>query len=183
VTPRAAALPPGPPAVLVVMGVSGSGKTTVGEALAERLGWTFQEGDDFHPPANIAKMKAGRPLDDTDRAPWLARVAAWIAAELAAGRSGVITCSALKRSYRNVIVGGRDDVILVYLNGSEPLIAQRVAMRRGHFMPPSLLASQFAALQAPDPAERPVVVDIRQPIDAQVDDVVDALRRRREGGG
>ena len=179
-TRAAPRLPPGPPTVLVMMGVSGTGKTTVGEALAKRLGWTFQEGDAFHPPANIAKMKAGTPLDDADRAPWLARVEAWIVAELAAGRSGVITCSALKRTYRSAIVGGRDDVILVYLEGDEALIAQRIADRRGHFMPPSLLASQLAALQAPPPSERPIVVDIGQPVAAQVDDIVDALRRRRE---
>jgi gluconokinase len=173
VTPRA-------PTVLVVMGVSGAGKTTVGEALASRLGWTFQEGDDFHPPANIAKMKSGHPLDDADRAPWLARIEAWIAGELAAGRSGVITCSALKRAYRSAIVGGRDSVILVYLNGSEDLVARRIEKRRGHFMPESLLASQFADLQAPDQTEHPIVVDIDQPVAAQVDDIVAALARRRE---
>jgi gluconokinase len=172
-------LPPGPATVLVMMGVSGTGKTTVGEALARRLGWGFQEGDDFHPPANIAKMKAGRPLDDADRAPWLARVEAWIAAELAAGRSGVITCSALKRTYRSAIIGGRDDVILVYLDGEAALIARRIEGRRGHFMPPSLLASQLAALQAPEPSENPIVVNIDHPVEAQVDEIVDALRRRR----
>jgi gluconokinase len=172
-------LPPGPATVLVMMGVSGTGKTTVGESLARRLGWTFQEGDDFHPAANIAKMKSGQPLDDADRAPWLARVEAWIAGELAAGRSGVITCSALKRTYRSAIVGGRSDVILVYLTGSKEVIAERLEKRRGHFMPPSLLASQLKALQAPTPREKPIVVDIDQPITAQVDDVVAALAKRR----
>jgi gluconokinase len=181
-TPRTAPLPPGPATILVMMGVSGTGKTTVGEALAKRLGWRFQEGDDFHPPANIAKMKSGRPLDDADRAPWLVRVEAWIGAELATGRSGVITCSALKRTYRSAIVAGREGVILVYLDGSEPLIARRIARRRGHFMPPSLLASQFADLQAPGPLENPIVVDIDQPVAAQVDDIVDALARRRSNG-
>jgi gluconokinase len=161
-----------------MMGVSGTGKTTVGEALAKRLGWTFQEGDDFHPPANIAKMKSGQPLDDADRAPWLARVEAWISAELAQGRSSVITCSALKRSYRSAIIGGRRDVILVYLEGPVALVARRIEARRSHFMPPSLLASQFAALQAPDPSERPIVVDIDQPVTAQVEDIVAALRSR-----
>jgi gluconokinase len=164
-----------------MMGVSGAGKTTIGEALAKRLGWAFQEGDDFHPPANIAKMKSGTPLDDADRAPWLARVEAWIAAELAAGRSGVITCSALKRTYRSAIIGGRDDVILVYLDGDKHLLARRIEARRGHFMPPSLLASQLATLQAPDPSEKAIVVDIGQPIEAQVDDIVEALHRRRGG--
>ncbi len=173
------ALPPGFPIVLVMMGVSGTGKTTIGEALAKRLGWTFQEGDDFHPPTNIAKMKAGKPLDDADRAPWLAKVEAWISAQLAAGRSGVITCSALKQTYRGVIVGGRDDVVLVFLEGSERVIAERLAKRRGHFMPPRLLASQLADLQAPTPVERPIVVDIDQPVSAQVDDIVGALAKRR----
>jgi carbohydrate kinase (thermoresistant glucokinase family) len=176
---RRPTLPPGPATVLVMMGVSGAGKTTVGEALAKRLGWTFQEGDDFQPRANIAKMESGRPLDDADRAPWLAKVEAWIADDFAAGRSGVITCSALKRTYRSAIIGSRDDVILVYLKGSEQLIAQRLGKRRGHFMPPSLLASQLAALQAPAPLEKPIVVNIDQPIAAQVDDVVKALARRR----
>ncbi len=178
-TADAAHLRTGPATVLVVMGVSGAGKTTVGEALAERLGWTFQEGDDFHPPANVAKMKSGQPLDDADRAPWLARVEAWIATQLAAGRSGVITCSALKRAYRRAIVGGRDDVILVYLEGKAQLIAKRLAGRRGHFMPPDLLASQFAALQPPDRSEKAIVVNIARPIAAQVDGVVAALAARR----
>jgi gluconokinase len=172
-------LPPGPATVLVMMGVSGTGKTTIGEALAKRLGWAFQEGDDFHPAANIAKMKSGRPLDDADRAPWLAKVEAWIAAQLAAGRSGVITCSALKRTYRSAIIGGRRDVILVYLTGSEHVIAERLEKRRGHFMPPSLLASQLETLQAPAPLEKPIVVNIDQSVAAQVDDVVEALAQRR----
>jgi carbohydrate kinase (thermoresistant glucokinase family) len=168
-----------PATVLVMMGVSGTGKTTVGEAIAKRLGWNFQEGDDFHPQANIDKMKKGEPLDDADRAPWLARVEAWISDELAAGRSGVITCSALKRAYRRTIVAGRDDVILVFLRGEHALIAQRVAHRRGHFMPPSLLDSQLATLETPDPSEQPIVVDIDQPLSKQVDDIVEALHRRR----
>jgi carbohydrate kinase (thermoresistant glucokinase family) len=124
-------------------------------------------------------MKSGQPLDDADRAPWLAKVEAWIAAQLAAGRSGVITCSALKRSYRSAIIGGRDDVILVYLEGDKALIAERIEGRRGHFMPPSLLASQLAALQAPERSEKAIVVNIGQPIEAQVDDIVDALSERR----
>ena len=180
-TARNPTLPPGPPTILVMMGVSGAGKTTVGEALAQRLDWTCQEGDDFHPPANIAKMKAGQPLDDADRAPWLAKVEAWISDELAAGRSGIIACSALKRTYRNALVAGRRDVILVYLDGSEALIARRLRARRGHFMPPSLLPSQIAALQAPDPQEKPIVVQIDQPIAAQVDDVIESLAERRRG--
>jgi carbohydrate kinase (thermoresistant glucokinase family) len=179
VTRRPSIPTPGAGTVVVMMGVSGTGKTTVGEALAARLGWTFQEGDDFHPPANIAKMKSGQALDDADRAPWLAKVEAWISAELARGRSGVITCSALKKRYRTEIAGDREDVVLVFLKGPEAVIAKRVGDRRGHFMPASLLASQLATLQAPDPSERPIVVDIDQPVAAQVDDIVEALAQRR----
>jgi gluconokinase len=150
------------------MGVSGSGKTTLGEALAKRLGWDFQEGDDLHPAANIAKMKAGIPLTDEDRAPWLAKVVAWIADELRKGHSGVITCSALKRSYRDQIVARRGNVRLVYLKGDHDLIAGRLAKRHGHFMPPSLLDSQFAALEAPGPSEHAIEIDISQPLERNV---------------
>src|ERR1700761_7500753 len=149
-----------PPPVLVLMGVSGSGKSTVAALLAGRLGWDFQEGDDLHPPANIAKMKAGVPLTDADRAPWRAKVEAWIADELRQGRSGVIACSALKAAYREQIVAGRSNVRLVFLKGDHDLIAGRLAKRRGHFMPPSLLDSQFADLQAPTPSEHVITVDI-----------------------
>ena len=135
------------PLVLVVMGVSGVGKTTLAKALAERLGWPFQEGDDLHPAANIAKMKAGIPLDDADRAPWLTAVGAWIDGQLGAGRSGVITCSALKRAYRDRLTGGRPRVVFVFDQLGEKAAAERIAGRKGHFMPPSLLASQFADLQ------------------------------------
>jgi carbohydrate kinase (thermoresistant glucokinase family) len=164
--------------VIVLMGVSGTGKTTVGKALAARLGWTFQEGDDFHPAENIAKMRAGHPLDDADRAPWPARTRAWIDAELAAGRCGVIASSALKAAYRRALGIGRPGVVLVWLKGARDLIAERIARRRGHFMPPSLLASQFAALQPPTPAEHPIVVDVAPPVAVQVDTIVAALTRR-----
>ena len=167
-----------PPTVLVMMGVSGSGKTTVGEALARRLGWPFQEGDDFHPPENIARMKAGRPLTDADRAPWLARVETWISGQLASGDSGVITCSALRRSYRSALVAGRDGVVLVYLKGTRERMAERLQARRGHFMPPALLASQLATLEEPTRSEHPVVVDIGAPVETQVDQIVAALTRR-----
>jgi gluconokinase len=166
------------PTVLVLMGVSGAGKTTVGKALAERLGWTFQEGDDFHPAANIAKMKAGHPLDDADRAPWLARIEAWISEQLAAGRSGVVACSALKQAYRKALVADRESVVLGFLKGGEKLIAGRLAQRRGHFMPPALLASQLADLQPPAAREHAIVVDISQPVAAQVDHIVAALAER-----
>lgn len=148
------------PMAVVVTGVSGSGKSTVGALLAQRLGWPFADGDDLHTPEAIAKMHAGLPLDDADRAPWLRRVAAWIDAHLAAGESGVVACSALRRVYRDAIVRGRSDVRLVHLDGARALIAQRLAVRRGHFMPARLLDSQFAALQPPDPDENAIVVGI-----------------------
>src|SRR5450755_2682685 len=125
------------PVVLVFMGVSGCGKTTVAAILAGRLGWRFEEGDALHPPANIAKMEAGHPLTDADRAPWLDRVADWIGARLDAGENGVITCSALKRSYRAVLDRRGSGVVFVYLAGSRETIAARLAARHGHFMPSS----------------------------------------------
>jgi gluconokinase len=142
------------------MGVSGSGKTTVGKALAERLGFAFRDGDKFHPAQNVEKMRAGIPLDDSDRAPWLAAIAAWIDEMRGANRHGIVACSALKRAYRDVIVGERADVRLVYLKGSLELIARRMAARRDHFMPASLLASQFAALEEPRDDEGAIVVPI-----------------------
>ena len=142
------------------MGVSGSGKTTVAKALAEHLGWRFQEGDALHPPQNVAKMAAGTPLSDADRWPWLTAIAAVIDGWRAAGVSGIVTCSALKRAYRQVLVGDRADVRLVYLAGSKALIAGRMAARKGHFMPAALLDSQFATLEPPEADETPIVVDI-----------------------
>jgi len=158
-----------------VMGVSGSGKTTVGEALAARLGWQFVDGDALHPAANVAKMRAGRPLDDDDRWPWLDAIAAQLDAWGVLGTAGVITCSALKRRYRDRIMGGRAGVRLVYLDGSRELIATRLAGRRGHFMPASLLDSQFAALEPPGRDESPIAVRIDRPIAAIVDGIVAAL--------
>jgi gluconokinase len=154
--------------VIVIMGVSGSGKTTVGALLAGRLHWEFADADSFHPAANVAKMRSGIPLTDEDRWPWLRAIAAWIDAERAAGRHGVVTSSALKRTYRDIIVDGRDDVRLVYLKGELDLIADRMAARHGHFMPPALLQSQFDTLEEPGPDERPVVVSI----DAKPRDIV-----------
>ena len=154
--------------VAVVMGVSGSGKTTIGRALARRLGWLFQEGDALHPPENVAKMSAGHPLDDADRAPWLAAIAALIDEWRARGKAGVITCSALKRRYREVIIGDRPGVRLVYLAGSRESIAERLAARRGHFMPATLLDSQFAALEPPLPKEGAIVVSVEAPVAAIV---------------
>ena len=146
--------------VLVVMGVSGSGKTTIAVPLAKSLGWRFQEGDDLHPPANVAKMHSGTPLTDADRWPWLRAIAALIDEWRAAGLSGVITCSALKRVYRDILIGDRPDVRLVYLQGDRALIAGRLQARHGHFMPATLLDSQFATLEEPGPDERPITVHI-----------------------
>ena len=157
-----------PVRVAVIMGVSGSGKTTVGRILAARLGWQFLEGDALHPPENIAKMKAGHPLDDQDRAPWLAAIAARIDDWRRGSDHGVVTCSALKRRYRDIIIGNRADVRLIYLAGSRELIGERLGTRQGHFMPASLLDSQFAALEPPEPEENPITV----PVDASAEIIV-----------
>ena len=165
------------PMVAVVMGVSGSGKTTVATRLAAELGWQFQEGDALHPPANVEKMRGGTPLGDTDRIPWLRRIAEKIDAWRAAGQPGVLTCSALKRSYRDIIIGNRPDVRLVYLKGSPDLIRRRLAARHGHFMPPALLDSQFAILQEPSPDENPIMVEVSgQPAEI-VGEIAHRLRR------
>ena len=163
------------PAVLVLMGVSGCGKTTVAQILAERLHWAFEEGDALHPQANVDKMAAGHPLTDEDRAPWLARVADWVDARLDAGECGVITCSALKRSYRELIDRRGGDIVFVYLHGSRELIASRLAGRHGHFMPSSLLDSQFATLEEPGADEPAIRVEIGEPPAAIAADIVDAL--------
>ena len=158
--------------IVVVMGVSGSGKTTVGRALAARLGVAFLEGDTLHPPANVAKMAGGTPLTDADRGPWLAAVAAWIDERRAAGAGGVVTCSALKQEYRRVIIGDRPDVRLLYLEGDETLIVARLAARTDHFMPASLLGSQLETLEPPTADERPIVVSAALPVARIVDSVV-----------
>jgi gluconokinase len=151
---------PTAPAVLIVMGVSGSGKSTVGALLALRLRWEFEDADWFHPAANVEKMHDGVPLTDEDRWPWLGAIAAWIDKARRSGRHGVIACSALKRRYRKVLVGDRANVRLVYLKGDETLIARRIATRHEHFMPRSLLHSQFDALEEPGPDENPIIVSI-----------------------
>ena len=159
------------PAVLVVMGVSGSGKTTVAALLAGRLGWEFEDGDDFHPPANVAKMRSGTPLSDEDRWPWLHSVAAWIDAVRESGRRGVVTCSGLKRAYRDILVDGRPDVQLVYLRGRHDLIVQRQAARLGHFMPAALVSSQFATLEEPGEDEHALIVSV-EPRPSEIADAV-----------
>jgi carbohydrate kinase (thermoresistant glucokinase family) len=146
------------PLVIIVMGVSGSGKSTIAAALARRRGCQFVEGDRFHPPANVAKMHAGTPLTDEDRWPWLRAIAAFIDNSRAAHCRAVISCSALKRQYRDVLIGDRPDVALIYLKGSPELIARRLASRQAHFMPASLLESQFATLEEPQLEERPITV-------------------------
>jgi gluconokinase len=171
---------PDTPSIAVVMGVSGAGKTTVGERLAERLGWEFIEGDRFHPPENVAKMQSGQPLNDADRAPWLAAIAAKIDAVQARSTQGVIACSALKRDYRRRIIGNRAGVRLIYLDGSRALIGARLAARRGHFMPAGLLDSQFATLEPPEPDENPITVGIDRPLDEIVGQIAAALRPREE---
>lgn len=148
------------PVVVIVMGVSGCGKSTIGALLALRLRWEFEDADWFHPASNIDKMHAGIPLTDEDRWPWLDAVAAWIDQTRRSGGHGVIACSALKRRYRDVLIGNRPDVRLVYLKGDETLIARRLATRHDHFMPRDLLHSQFEALEEPGPDENPVVVSI-----------------------
>ncbi len=148
------------PAVIVVMGVSGCGKSTIASMLAQRLGWTYEDGDWFHPKSNIEKMHNGEPLNDEDRWPWLHGIAAWIDATRKAGNHGTIACSALKRAYRDILVDGRRDVRIVYLKGDKELIARRLAARQGHYMPAALLDSQFEALEEPQADENPIVVSI-----------------------
>ena len=163
------------PAVVVIMGVSGSGKSTVGAMLASRLHWPFEDGDWFHPPANVEKMHRGIPLTDDDRWPWLRAIADWIDQARGRGRHGVIACSALKRRYRDVLIGDRRDVRLVYLKGDEALIARRIATRHEHFMPQSLLHSQFEALEEPGSDENPVAVSIAPAPREIVEEIVSSL--------
>lgn len=165
-----------PTRAIVIMGVSGVGKTTTGEMLAKRLGWAFSDGDAFHPPANVEKMRSGMPLNDDDRTPWLARIAEEIDRHRASGRGFIVACSALKRAYRKVLIGDRDDVRLVYLRGGRDLVMSRLAQRKGHYFPPSLLDSQFATLEEPDGSERALTVVVDKPADAIVDEIVILLR-------
>ncbi|HTW73254.1 MAG TPA: gluconokinase [Acetobacteraceae bacterium] len=164
--------------VAVVMGVSGSGKTTIAEGIGQREGWPLLEGDKFHPPANVEKMSHGIPLTDADRWPWLHAIADAIDEVRTRGDSAVVACSALKRAYRQILIGDRPDVVLVYLQGDKDLIATRMAARKGHFMPVALLDSQFATLEEPGPDEHPITVSIAPPPDAIADEVVRQLKER-----
>ena len=163
------------PCALVVMGVSGSGKSTIADHLARRLCWAYEDGDRFHPASNIAKMSAGHPLTDQDRRPWLQAIADEIDRLAASGERAVIACSALKLAYRDILVHGREDVRIIFLDGTQDLIAARLAARKGHFMPPGLLTSQFATLERPAANERPIIVSIDAPVEAIVDDIVSQL--------
>ena len=165
--------------IVVLMGVSGCGKSTIGGLLAGRLGWPLAEGDDLHPPENVAKMAAGHPLDDNDRRPWLARIREWIEGRLTAGESGIVTCSALKRRYRDVLRGDgpspAGDVVFVYLHGTREQLLARLTARQGHFMPPSLLDSQLADLEPPEPDEHAVQIDIGPPPAVQAQTILEKL--------
>ena len=163
------------PVIVVVMGVSGSGKTTVASRLAATFGWPFQEGDKLHPPANVDKMSRGMPLTDADRLPWLQAVACWIDERLAAHEPGIITCSNLKRAYRQITIGSRQGVRLVFLNGDEHVIHARIVQRQHRYMPPTLLRSQFETLEEPGEDEHPVVVTLHGSIAETVTELLQRL--------
>jgi gluconokinase len=164
---------PDVPPLFIVMGVAGTGKTTVGALLAGRLGWRYAEADDFHPADNVAKMAAGMPLTDADREPWLAAIGRWIDERGAAGEPGVVTCSGLKRVYRDRLRQGRPQVRVVFLEGSRELITRRLTARHGHFMRVEMLDSQFADLEPPQPGEGVTEVSVEPP----PDEIVEAILR------
>jgi gluconokinase len=163
--------------IIVVMGVSGSGKTTVGAMLAARLHWKYAEADDFHPLANIQKMAAGHPLTDDDRRPWLAAIGAWMDKQIESGEPGVVTCSGLKRRYRDELRAGRPEVQVVYLHGDRELIAARLAARHGHYFRAEMLDSQFGALEEPSPDEHVLVVPITGTPNEVVEEILTRLGR------
>ena len=162
--------------VLIVMGVSGVGKSTIAEALNTHLHWPYQEGDDLHPATNIEKMKHGIALTDADRAPWLQAVKAWIDAQVAAAQPGIITCSALKRAYRDLMIAHRPDVRILYLRANVQVLEDHLAHRTGHFMPPSLLESQLATLEEPTADENPITVQVMGSVDDTVQSILTALQ-------
>jgi len=164
--------------IVVVAGVSASGKTTVGSLLADRLGWPFTDADALHPAANIAKMRAGHPLTDADRRPWLAAVGARMDEYAAAGESAVLACSALKRSYREELLDGRPAARMVFLHASREVLEARLRARHGHFFPAALLVSQLADLQGPQPGEHILVLDAGTPPDQAVDEIIRRLKLR-----
>ncbi|HEX5741597.1 MAG TPA: gluconokinase [Pilimelia sp.] len=176
-------MPSTAPPIVVVMGVSGSGKSTVGRLLAARLGVDYVDGDALHPPANVAKMAAGQPLDDTDRAPWLAAVAGWITARARAGSGGVVACSALRRRYRDTLRDAHRRLWWLHLDAPAPVIAARVARRRGHFMPAALVCSQLAALEPLGADELGAVLDATAPPAAVAAAAADLLRDRDAARG
>lgn len=160
---------------LVIMGVAGAGKTTTAQNLSRELGWPYRDADEFHPPANVAKMSRGEALTDEDRWPWLQAIASWMDEKLAAGQSCIVTCSALKRAYRDVLVGGRAGVRIIHLVGSRELIGGRMAARKDHFMPTSLLDSQFATLEQPADEEHVLNISVAQTPAAVVREIVARL--------
>lgn len=161
---------------LVIMGVSGSGKTTIARELVERLGWTFAEGDDFHPPANVEKMRSGQPLDDEARRSWLGSIAAWIGEREAAGENAIVTCSALKRGFRDLLRDGHPSVLFVHVDVSRDILRKRLGSRKGHYMPASLLDSQLATLEPLQADEPGFTVPGDEPPDEVADRVVRELR-------
>jgi gluconokinase len=165
---------------IVVMGVSGAGKSTVAAALVTRLGWDFAEGDEFHPPENVEKMRAGIPLDDEDRWPWLRRLAAWIGQHEAAGTNAVVTCSALRRAYRDLLCDGHPSVWFAHVSADPNLIRDRVEHRQGHYMPPSLLGSQLSTLEPLQPEEPGAVISGVDPPAEVAGHVLAALSKERD---
>jgi gluconokinase len=166
--------------ILVVMGVAGSGKTTIGAMLAGRLGWTYVDADDFHPPSNVEKMHAGIPLTDDDRWPWLQAIADWMRRQT---DPAVVTCSALKRKYRDVLREARPDLKLIYLDGSRELIEKRMVARHGHFFPKELLDSQFRDLEPPGPDEDALIVPIDGSPEQVVQEIINRLGLQPRDGG